>query len=119
MIADAAFHRVVWLLLHVLPFRHARTAAARIGSLLPELHTVEEARALARSIAHRGTCLSRSMTIASRTPSASLVIGVQPRPGSPLFAHAWVEMDGKPLDATEPAGEVIARLDARTAQPRA
>ncbi len=120
MIADAAFHRLVWLLLRVLPFRQARAAAARIGSLFPALRTAEEARELARSIARRGTCLSRSMTVASRTPSASLVIGVRPHPGSRLFAHAWVEMDGAPLEATEPAGEVIARLDrdARTAQPR-
>jgi Transglutaminase-like superfamily len=43
-------------------------------------------------------------------PSADVVIGVEPRKNAPLFAHAWVEMNGVPLDPADVAGTVIARL---------
>jgi hypothetical protein len=110
VIIDLALHGVVRVLLRVLPFERAHSLAGRIGALFPVLLTREDARRSARSISRGGTCLSRSMTIAARAPSASVVIGVDPRVRAPLFAHAWVEMEGAPLDATEPAGSVIARL---------
>jgi hypothetical protein len=39
-----------------------------------------------------------------------VVIGVAPRKDAPLFAHAWVEMDGAPVDPADVAGTAIARL---------
>lgn len=68
---------------------------------------------MASMLAGHGTCLSRSLAIAARMPDAEVVIGVAPGGASPLFAHAWVEMNGTPLDPTEVAGSVIARLPAR------
>lgn len=50
------------------------------------------------------------MAIAARAPTADVVIGVEPRGSAPLFAHAWVEMNGAPIDPADVAGRVIARL---------
>jgi hypothetical protein len=43
-------------------------------------------------------------------PAADVAIGVAPRKDAPLFAHAWVEMNGVPIDPADVAGAVIARL---------
>jgi hypothetical protein len=54
----------------------------------------------------RSTCLLRSLVLlrllAARGVRADLVIAAQPSDTKPLDAHAWVELDGKPLLAPEP-----------------
>jgi len=53
--------------------------------------------------------LSRSLTIAARTPGAEVVIavrGLEPR----LSAHAWVEVGGTALRAADVEGKEIGRL---------
>jgi hypothetical protein len=45
-------------------------------------------------------------------PSADVVIGVMPRGGA-LLAHAWIEMNGEPLDPAQVTGAEIARLRGR------
>ncbi len=81
-----------------------------LGSHLPPIETPEEARRVSRFLARFGTCLSRSLAVAARTPTADVAIGVAPRKDAPLFAHAWVEMSGVPIDPADVAGSVIARL---------
>ncbi len=55
----------------------------------------------------RTACLTRSLVLlrllAARGVSASLVIAAAPSETKPLDAHAWVELDGRPLLAPEPA----------------
>ena len=69
-------------------------------------------RALARL--RGGTCLSRSLAIASLLPDAEVVIGVRPTEDGGasrgIHAHAWVEVDAQPLRESDVVGSEIARL---------
>jgi hypothetical protein len=107
---DSSIHASAWILLRT--FSPARTHALllRIGAHLEPIDTVDEARLVLRALLRHGTCLSRALAVAARTPTADVVIGVEPRKDAPLFAHAWVEMDGAPIDPSDVAGTVIARL---------
>jgi hypothetical protein len=93
-----------------------------VGRAIPPL-TVPEGKHYAASLNGHGTCLSRSLCVASRLSDACVVIGVIPlreRPVSGVAsgmrgrevmrAHAWVEVGGRPLVAHEPAGLVIGHL---------
>jgi len=88
----------------------AHALLLRIGARFPPIETPEEARRVSRFLARFGTCLTRSLAVAARAPTADVVIGVAPRKDAPLFAHAWVEMNGVPIDPADVAGTVIARL---------
>lgn len=107
---DLFLHVVAWGLLRACPPARAHGILLRIGTRLRPIETAEEARLVSRRLAGHGTCLSRSLAVAARTPRADVVIGVEPRENAPLFAHAWVEMDGVPLEPSDVAGAVIARL---------
>ncbi len=97
-------------LLRVLPPLRAHALLVRAGSLLPQIRSPEEARDAYAKLSGHGTCLSRALAVAARAPTADLVIGVAPGGSSPLFAHAWLEMDGVSIDASEVAGAAIARI---------
>jgi hypothetical protein len=97
-------------LLRVCSPLRAHALLVRIGALFPELRTPDEARLAFQGLSGRGTCLSRALAIAARAPTADVVIGVSPRGNAPLLAHAWIEMDGLPLDPSEVVGTAIARL---------
>jgi hypothetical protein len=84
----------------------------RVGAVLPQRNTHEDVRKAAEQLT-RGSCLSRALAIAARSPSADVVIGVRPEGGTGLYAHAWVEVDGKPLHPSDPGGSEIARLRGR------
>jgi hypothetical protein len=101
---------MAWSLLHLSSPARVHALLVRLGACFTPLETPRQAQCLARRLSAHGTCLSRSLTIAARMPIADVVIGVQPRTGAHLLAHAWVEVAGVPLDASQPAGEVIARL---------
>jgi hypothetical protein len=88
----------------------AHAILVRIGAWLPSIQTPNEALRMARGFGHHGTCLSRSLAVAARAPTADVVIAVEPKQDAPLFAHAWVEMDGAPIDPADVAGQMIARI---------
>ncbi len=90
----------------------------RIGAWLPAISSPDEARRVSRSLLRHGTCLSRSLALAARTPTADVVIGVAPRKDAPLHAHAWVEMEGGPIDPSDVSGAPIARLHGRRSPTR-
>jgi hypothetical protein len=96
-------------LLRVFPPLRAHALLLRVGRRLPEIRTPEEAREASARLGRLGSCLSRALTVAARTPTADVVIGVAPT-ASPLFAHAWLEMSGRPVDPSDVAGAAIARL---------
>jgi len=110
-LCDLAIHVASWSLLRARcsPLT-THNVLCRAGAWLPAIDSPEAARAVARSLIRHGTCLSRSLTLAARAPSADVVIGVSPRPGAPLHAHAWIEMNGAPIDPADVSGEEIARL---------
>lgn len=106
-VADHALHCVAYVALSTLPPTRAYSVVLRVGALLPQRHSRDAARRAMTKL-HLGTCLSRAITISARSPGSAVVIGVQP-PGA-FGAHAWVEVDGKPLRDTDPSGAEIARL---------
>ena len=109
IIAARAMNRVAWLLLRACGPGDAHRMLCALGSVLPE-KSVQELHAVARAIRGRGTCLTRAMTLSARCKDLDVVIAVEPRVSSPLFAHAWAAHAGGPLDPTEVAGAIIARL---------
>jgi Transglutaminase-like superfamily len=112
-VRDLSLHVVAWGLLRTCPPARAHAILLQIGGWLAPITTRDEARWVFKSLSGHGTCLSRSLAVAARTPTADVVIGVKPRQNAPLFAHAWLEIDGIPLDPSDVAGAVIARLPGR------
>lgn len=109
-IFQSSIHVCAWALLRVCSPARAHGILLRIGAHLPSIETAEDARLVLKGLSPHGTCLTRALTIAALAPTANVVIGVTPRANAPLFAHAWVEVDGVPLDPADVAGSVIARL---------
>jgi hypothetical protein len=118
MIADRLLHALARILLRVKTPQRAHELMMRVGSLLPERVSPEAVRAAAGEL-KRGTCLSRALTLAARTPASEVVIAVDLRSHTGFMAHAWLEIDGVPLDADDPSGREIARLGGRATQPGA
>ena len=89
-----------------------------IGSVFPELRgRVAIAKAMAR-LALRGTCLSRALAISARAPDADVVIGAGSLEARHRFrAHAWLEIDGEPLESRDSVGTEVARMRARRRRP--
>lgn len=83
-------------------FRVLKLLARATERLTPEL-----AARLEREVG--GGCLPRSMAIASRLVGAVVAIGVA-RPGENWSAHAWVELNGQPLNEIDNNQPKIAEL---------
>jgi hypothetical protein len=101
-LVDHTLHVVAYVALRKLPLRSAHRLVLQASSLVP-----------ARTPSHAprlrgGTCLSRALAISARIPRSDVVIGVS-TPGA-FNAHAWVEIDGKPVAGTVPHGTEIARF---------
>jgi hypothetical protein len=79
---------------------------------VPRFERIDEARAAAHALARTGSCLSRSLAVASRLPGAEVVIGADPRWSAKFTAHAWVEWKDEVVDSAGMAsrGEPLARL---------
>ena len=108
LLSTHALHLGARLVLRFLRPRVAITVVRQCGA---RLRPLDEGRSLlaARSLRRCGTCLSRSVTVASRLPGSEVAIGVG-RDDNGVFAHAWVEVGGRPLSELDVMGEVIARL---------
>jgi hypothetical protein len=80
-----------------------------VARVLPAL-TPDEARREARALADagKGTCLSRSLCVASRLKGAEVIIGVGR--GNSFEAHAWVEWNGSPILDEQTITAEVARL---------
>ncbi len=79
------------------------------GAWLPPL-SPDEALIVAKALEGRGTCLSQSLAIAARLPSAEVVIGGSRVAGHPFSAHAWVEREGEAISATHGRFHEITRI---------
>lgn len=81
--------------------------------LEPLLEPLSDERTIGRhaeSLENHGTCLTRAIAIAARVPRAEVVISVNPGAPRPYFAHAWVEIDGRPVRSEDRHGHEIARF---------
>jgi len=106
-----ALHFVARAALRLFPPRRAREVVAQAARSLPALDSTDEARRLADALDASGTCLSRALTVSAVLPGSEVVIGVDPGDTRTLLlAHAWVEVGGTPLRASDPRGQEIARL---------
>ena len=101
-------HGIAWIAMHVQKPLAAKRTVDLVGRWMPRFRTVDEAREAANSLDRQGTCLSRALAVAARLEGGEVVIGVQA--GGPVNAHAWVEVEGRPLRAADPRGGEIARL---------
>jgi Transglutaminase-like superfamily len=117
MIENHLLHATAWGLLRVLPPRKAFRWTARVARLLPMVIAEEDALRIAKALDSRGTCLSRSLTLAARLRDAEVVIGVDGRSvrgqAVAFSAHAWVEVSGTPLRPTDVIEGEIVRIRAR------
>jgi hypothetical protein len=107
---DEVLHALARFLLRVCSPKHAHAILVRVGALFPRHVDRSDVLSAGTRVRGRGTCLSRALAVAARSPDAELVIGVAPRVGERLFAHAWVEVAGEPIDPTDVAGGEIVRL---------
>ena len=75
-LATGALHGLARIALRVQSPLGARRTVAAVGGRLRAFLTLDEARAAARGLAGKGTCLSRALsTIAARLPGSEVVIG--------------------------------------------
>jgi hypothetical protein len=112
VIENHLLHAAAWTLLRLLPPRRAFRWTARIAAALPVVREDEDARRIANALDSRGTCLSRSLTVAARLRDAEVVIAVDASSltghGAAFTAHAWVESHGNPLRPSDiVAGEIV------------
>src|ERR1700704_603630 len=105
---DEAIHLFARILLRICSPARTYAVVTRVGALLPQHRTRTEVCYAANRVRRRGTCLSRALAVAARGPHVEMVIGVTPRIGDPLFAHAWLELAGEPIDPSDVAGHEIA-----------
>lgn len=113
MSPDPVLHLLARALLRAVSPMRARSILVGVGALFPAPRP-SELRDAAERLSRRGTCLSRALALSARTPASEVVIGVDLRPGAELSAHAWLEVEGKPLNPLDPAGTEIARLRGRS-----
>jgi hypothetical protein len=109
MLASHALHLLAWLAVRTRAPLEAKRVVDLAGRALPPIPDADAARAVGRRL-RGGTCLSRALTIAARLPGAEVVIAVRPGEKREVDAHAWVELERVPLNASEVVGEEIARL---------
>jgi hypothetical protein len=107
MMGSHLVHGVAWFSTRILPLRAAMDVTRHLGRLLPPLE-VQEAPIVASRL-RGGTCLTRSIAIAARVPGTSVTIGGAKNAGS-FAAHAWVELEGKPLSGQTASKVVLVRL---------
>jgi hypothetical protein len=80
-----------------------------LGRSLPPLTSRAEVQRAVQGLRGPGSCLSRALAIAARSEASEVVIGVE-WIDEKFHAHAWLEIDGAPLDPADPRGREIARL---------
>lgn len=93
LVEDASLQLVHLLARAALRWQAPLQAQRTVGRVTRHLRPYSAGDALLahRKLRGQGTCLSRAFAVAARLPGAEVVIGVNPRLGPPLRAHAWVE----------------------------
>ena len=106
--ATHALHGAARLALQIQSPLAAKRTVMRLAARLRPFTDVDEARAAARVLSRKGTCLSRSLAIAARLPGSNVVIGVDVRRSSRVLGHAWVQLGSEIVYPAQPNGETIA-----------
>ncbi|MGH7438004.1 MAG: lasso peptide biosynthesis B2 protein [Polyangiaceae bacterium] len=107
-------HGVARIAIRILPPLGALRLVRTIARSLPGYRPLGSSAAIAigESMRRRGTCLTRSIALASQVQGAGVALGVRRGSGDPPFhAHAWAVKDGQAICRGDPDGEVIAVLE--------
>ncbi|HEY8088316.1 MAG TPA: lasso peptide biosynthesis B2 protein [Polyangiaceae bacterium] len=116
-------HGVARLALRVMSPARAQRAVGLAARFATPFASEEDARVGTRALGSSGTCLTRALAVAALLPGSEVAIGVDPRRAAKLHAHAWVELNGRPLDdnqASEAGGvERMGSLGGRERPERA
>jgi hypothetical protein len=108
-VADHAAHVIAKLALRLVSPNDALRATARLFAWSP-LHPATARHSLG-VLEPSGTCLTRSIAVAARLRGASIVLArINSDRDAPFIAHAWVELEGRPIRSWDAQGAVIARL---------
>ncbi|MGH7297446.1 MAG: lasso peptide biosynthesis protein [Polyangiaceae bacterium] len=99
MIVDELLNVAALLLLRLCRPVTAHAVLMHLGRPLPSRRSLDEARKKVAGLSARGTCLSRALAVAARTPSADVVIGIRGNGNAGFRAHAWLEVEGWSLDS--------------------
>jgi hypothetical protein len=94
-------HWVARLALRVLPPIRAKRVVDSVARVARPLSSSADAADAQVVLRDRGTCLTRALTIAALLPGSEVVIGVNPRWQMRLHAHAWVELNHRPVAGTQ------------------
>jgi hypothetical protein len=89
-------HGAVWLAVKVGTLDQAKRIA-RAGAMVVPTLSMHSAKMLFADLRPVGTCLSRSLTIASRLPESEVAFGFDPARAPHFRPHAWVVIGGEEL----------------------
>jgi hypothetical protein len=103
-------HCVAWMAVRFLSPTSAKRAVDTVARLVPSFASEEEAEQGARALSAHGSCLTRAMTVAALLPGSEVAIGVDHSRSATLHAHAWVEVNGRPLGDTKGQSEGMQRM---------
>jgi hypothetical protein len=107
MMGSHLLHGLVCASVRVLPLPSTLRLMRALGARLPSF-TPAECGEVARHL-RGGTCLTRALTLAARTPGAAVVIGGTKVHGA-FAAHAWVEVEGTTISGHTASDQVLVRL---------
>jgi hypothetical protein len=96
-----ALHAVARVALRLFSPDRARAAVDAAARVLPPLASEDEAREADRVLASSGSCLTRALAISALLPGSDVAIGADPARSARLRAHAWVEMNDRPVTGTD------------------
>jgi hypothetical protein len=114
-----AMHGVARVAVRVLPPARARRVVDAVARIVPALASEDEACEADRVLASAGTCLTRALAISALLPGSDVAIGADPARAARLHAHAWVEVNDRPVAGTEALAVArIAKLCPHRTAPR-
>jgi hypothetical protein len=115
-VADNTFHAFAFVALQLGSPRQAHSWIKAAASAWPRIGDIQQARAVVRRLGNRGTCLSRALAVATRCAESQVVFGIARNRAESSFerasiqAHAWVEVNQVPLEATRDNWMEVGRL---------
>jgi hypothetical protein len=120
-VTETLLHLFTRAALRVMGPRAAFELVTRVARPLAPL---EPSPASLTRLGRQGSCLSRSISLASRMRGARVAVGVKKsgyravgatryglRGRDAIAAHAWIEVNGQPIDEHDQYGKVIAYLE--------
>jgi hypothetical protein len=97
-------HGVAWVAVRVVSPARARRAVDAAARFVPSFRSEEDAAQGERALGSMGSCLTRALAVSALLPGSEVVIGADASRSAKLHAHAWVEVNGRPVGDTQGPG---------------